>query len=662
MNPKNYHPLTPEQIEQLRSQGCSADDWACVQAVSGFLPERVQDVHFSGEVRLGDLRGSVRSETGLQKPAGIYHAYLANCTIGDGVRIARIHGHLAGYTISDGAWIEDVGTMETTRGATFGNGIEIKALNEGGGRKVTLINGLSAQIAFLQCLVRWRPKLAERLRALAQSAAKTVQGDRGHVGARATIISARQIVDVNVGNGAVVRGAASLENGTILSCLEDPTYVGANVVAKDFIFAAGACVDTGALVTSSFVGQGCKIARQFSSVSSLFFANSEALLGEACNLFAGPYSVTHHKSTLLIAAYVSFFNAGSGTNQSNHMYKLGPVHEGKLQRGCKTGSFAYMKWPSRVGPFSVVLGKHMRSLDTRDFPFSYLKAGPNGHSELLPGLCLISVGTYRDGMKWPQRDRRKSPVRRDIVDFDVLSPLTVGRMLRGLAKLDALIPSTDSSRGSVTIDGMKIRRVMLRKGLQLYEDAVGMYLQGQLVQRIEQARREGISVVDALHVDSQAVFSQEWIDLAGQMMPEARFDAICTQIESGEFDSVEAVQAALEKAHAAYRHDEWSWAAWAYEKHFGIQFEEMSTEQLREAALSWRDLRVKYLQTVLADATKEFDTATRTGFSVLAGDELRDKDFEAVRGTYDDNKFIEQVRAEIAEVAERAQAICSRTR
>ena len=161
-------------------------------------------------------------------------------------------------------------------------------------------------------------------------------------------------------------------NGTILSHPDSPTIIGDAVIAKDFIVAEGAHVVGGAIVQKSFVGQGCRVGNQFSAENCLFFANCEAFHGEAVSFFAGPYTVTHHKSTLLIGGMFSFYNAGSGTNQSNHRYKLGPTHEGKLERGCKTGSFAYVMWPCRVGPFSVVLGKHTRSFDTANLPFQPL--------------------------------------------------------------------------------------------------------------------------------------------------------------------------------------------------------------------------------------------------------------------------------------------------
>ncbi|MCK4489001.1 MAG: DUF4954 family protein, partial [Anaerolineales bacterium] len=41
--------------------------------------------------------------------------------------------------------------------------------------------------------------------------------------------------------------------------------------------------------------------KQFSAENCAFFANCEGFHSEAVSLFAGPFSVTHHKSTLLIA-------------------------------------------------------------------------------------------------------------------------------------------------------------------------------------------------------------------------------------------------------------------------------------------------------------------------------------------------------------------------
>lgn len=84
------------------------------------------------------------------------------------------------------------------------------------------------------------------------------------------------------------------------------------------------------------MGQACKLGHNHSASILCFQQLPREENGEACAIFAGPYTVTHHKSTLLIAGMFSFMNAGSGSNQSNHMYKLGPIHQGTLERGAKT--------------------------------------------------------------------------------------------------------------------------------------------------------------------------------------------------------------------------------------------------------------------------------------------------------------------------------------
>ena len=65
-------------------------------------------------------------------------------------------------------------------------------------------------------------------------------------------------------------------------------------------------------------------------------------------------------------------NAGSGSNQSNHMYKLGPIHQGIVERGGKTTSNSYILWPAQIGAFSLIMGRHYNNADTSDMPFSYL--------------------------------------------------------------------------------------------------------------------------------------------------------------------------------------------------------------------------------------------------------------------------------------------------
>ncbi len=647
---KTYQPLTDIQIEQLKTQGCRSADWSAVSVTDGFDAARVHDVVFEGTVKLGSLAGTTTSASGLDRPCGIEEATLINCTVGDNVRIARIGSHIANYSIGDGACIEDVGVLQTDPGATFGNGVEVEVLNEGGGREVKLFNEMSSQFAYLLCLHRYRPKFIEKLEAYVEQAVAGVKSDIGTIGAGAKLAGVSRIIDVNIGAAATVWGASALVNGTVLSDPDAPTLIGDAVQADDFIIGEASKVTQGAIVAKSFVGQGCQIGKQFSAEGSLFFANCEAFHGEACSVFAGPYTVTHHKSTLLIAGLFSFYNAGSGTNQSNHMYKLGPVHEGKMERGCKTGSFSYMMWPCRVGPFSVVLGKHTRTFDLSDFPFSHIEAAHDGRCMVVPGLNLSTVGTIRDGAKWPTRDRRKDGFKRDRISFDVFSPLVVGRMINGHDRIKELMAKTDKSVDTVTISGAQVKRVLLRGGVKYYRSGIHTYLLEKVVSRIERSVEKGIALSEALAEASDAVYSEKWVDIGGQMMPIKRLEDLYAGVESGKIADADAFEKALDAIHASYAQDEWAWVRQAYKHVFEADLDALKADGADKIADQLLTDQSKFLNLILIDAGKEFDTVTQVGFGQDGSDDDIAADFQAVRGTFDTNKFVKQMKQAVADL------------
>ena len=243
---------------------------------------------------------------------------------------------------------------------------------------------------------------------------------------------------MRIGDYCEIEGAGRLKNGSINSNADDPVHIGYGVVCDDFIISSGSHIEDGTMMTRCFVGQACHMGHNYSASDSLFFSNCQEENGEACAIFAGPFTVTHHKSTLLIAGMFSFMNAGSGSNQSNHMYKLGPIHQGALERGAKTTSDSYILWPARIGAFSLVMGRHVNHPDTSDLPFSYLIEDKNYDLSGSGGLIFVASAQFRDAQKWPKRDLRKDPFRLDQINYNLLSPYTIQKMMKGRSILKEL--------------------------------------------------------------------------------------------------------------------------------------------------------------------------------------------------------------------------------
>ena len=387
----SHRKLTDSEITALQNQGCFSSDWSAIEVAEPFSSASIHHVRFTGKVKLGTLGGEVVTGDGVSRTSGLFNSHIQDCELGNHVLVDQVH-LLKNYRIMDGVVLEQVHSLSVDGTSSFGNATEIEVLNEGGGRELLIFDRLSAQLAYILVTYRHDARLIGALNGMIRDHAAAGSSAKGTVGTGTEITHTGTIQAVNIGESASIRGASLLKNGTIASNREAPVYVGENVLAKDFILLSGSRVDGGAMVDKSLVGQGVHIGKQFSAENSVFFANSEAFHGEAVSVFGGPYTVSHHKSSLLIAGMYSFYNAGSGTNQSNHMYKLGPVHQGILERGSKTGSFAYLLWPCRIGAFSVVMGKNLASFDTSDFPFSYINVD-NEKSILTPAMNLFTVGT-----------------------------------------------------------------------------------------------------------------------------------------------------------------------------------------------------------------------------------------------------------------------------
>jgi len=646
----SHRALTRAEIDTLTQAGCAAEDWAAVQVGPGFDPTRVRRVRFGGQVRLGSLQGRVALDGGVELPCELADATLVNCTLGDEVRVTRVGSHLANYEIGDRAVISDVGAMATAPGATFGNGVEVEAVNEGGGRQLPIFAEMSSQFAYLLCMHRHHPELITRLEGMVAAYTDQARSDRGRVGEGAVVSQVSSITDLNIGPAAQVRGALRLCNGTLLSEPQAPAVVGAGVAAQDFIIGEGSSVKDGVVLSRCFVGQGVQLGKQFSGENSLFFANCEGFHGEACSVFAGPYTVTHHKSTLLIAGIYSFYNAGSGTNQSNHMYKLGPVHQGVVQRGSKNGSFSYMLWPTVVGPFSVTIGKHLGNLDTSELPFSYLTE-VGGESMLTPAMNMHTVGVMRDGEKWPARDRRKGGIKRDLIHFAVFSPYLVQKLIQAEALMLDLHEKTPREVEQVRYKGAMIKRLLLRPSARSYAAATDMYLKGKILERLAPVRNQGPQAWRQALADTGS-YSEEWADVGGLLIGRRRLRELTEAVASGRIAGLAQFQAALAQAHAAYAQDEWSWVRRAFAAREGVEVDQLDAAALAQLEAEHKKLSASYLKKVLADAEKEFDPLAMLGYGADGNEAARAADFAAVRGSFAGNSFVKELQARLAALAD----------
>lgn len=635
----NKRKLTPSEIALLEENGCVCNNWELVSVKEGFCPQYIKDTQFSGKIEMGVFEKEFELAGGLKKQACINRAVIHNCIIGDNVVIENVQNYVANYYIGDNCFIQNIDLILVDGKSSFGNGVEVMVLNETGGREVHITDKLSAHFAYIYSLYRHRPKLIERMKDIIDIYCEKHSSDMGIIGNDCMIVNVGYIKNVRIGSHCKITGAMKLKNGSINSNVHAPVYIGRNVIAQDFIVSSGSRVDRGSIITRCFVGQACHLDHGYSASDSLFFSNCQGENGEACALFAGPYTVTHHKSTLLIAGMFSFMNAGSGSNQSNHMFKLGPIHQGIIERGAKTGSNSYVLWPAKVGPFSLILGRHYHHSDTSNLPFSYL-VEKDDTTHIAPGVNLRSVGTVRDAQKWPKRDNRKDPKTMDYINFNLLSPYTIQKVLAGIEILKNLQQTAGETSEIYTYQSCIINNTSLRRGLKLYEIVVHKFLGNSIIKRLESIPFKNNDEIRERLNPKTDIGMGEWVDLSGLIAPKSEVDKLLSDIEDGQITKLKEVNGTFEQLHNQYYTLEWTWAWDKIKSFYNLELETITAADVIQIVEKWKESVISLDRMIYDDAHKEFSLSFKTGFGADGNIQDQAMDFEYVRGEFDKNPFV----------------------
>jgi len=641
-----YRNLTNPEIKQLEKQMCTCEEWSNIFVTNDFDPKNIYNSHFSGVVKIGSQQQKIILYGGIKRQAGIYNSTIHNCGIGNNCYINYVKNYISNYNIGDNVIINNVQIIANQGRSSFGNGIKVAVLDESGGREIMMYDSMSAQIAYIMTLYRYRPELIRKLEEIISTYANDHAYERGSISDNCRITNTGSILNMRIGPFSCIEGARQLENGTLVSNEQAPVYIGNNVITHDTIILSGSKITDGVIAHKCFIGQGCELGKNYSAENSVFFANCQGFHGEACSIFAGPYTVTHHKSTLLIAGMYSFLNAGSGSNQSNHMYKLGPIHQGIVERGSKTTSDSYLLWPAKIGPFTLVMGRHYKNSDTSNLPFSYL-IEKDDKSWLAPAVNLRSVGTIRDAMKWPKRDNRKDPNKIDCINYNLLSPYSVQKMVKAIDILERLKTVSGETSQEYVYQNTSITLNSLKRGIKMYDIGIDKFLGNSVITKLQEATLNNEEDLRKHLQPTSEVGQGEWIDLAGLIAPKNEIDAILCDIECGKLDQLDEIQARLKSLHDRYYEIEWNWSSDLLQWRLQKPLSKITVNDILGVIKQWKKSVIDLDQMLYEDAKKEFTLSAMTGFGIDGDKETILADFAMVRGTFENNSLVKQILSHI---------------
>ena len=579
--------LTVDEIGMLERSGCRAEDWTRINVAEDFSPEYVRNVDFYGDITLGVFDKTIQIDNGFHRHTGIERAVLRDVSIGDNCLIENIGNYISRYDIGEECVISNVGTIATTENPTFGQDNQVALLNEAGAPNVVLYDGLTSQMAALMMRTASDKPVWAKIAKMVKAQVEASRPDRGTIGYSVKIANTREIVNVVVDDECEINGASLLVETTLKSSSEASIYIGHDVICENTIVQAGSSILDGAKLDNCFVGEACHIGRGFSAESSVFFANSYMDNGESCAAFCGPFSVSHHKASLLIGVETSFYNAGSATNYSNHAYKMGPLHYGTLERGSKTASGAHILMPATIGPFTMCMGKIQSHPVCPTLPFSYAIAEGRA-TRIIPGVNFATVGTYRDIMKWPKRDKRPMNGRRSIVNTDWLSPFVVQRAVAGRGLLNRL---SDEQESTEETEGFSITASSAKRGIRFYDMAIKMFI-------AEAVKARGTEL------PTSTTGTGEWIDLSGMLVPKNDIDELLIDVSSDRITDISSVENRLLASHANYGEYKWNFAYRLALDFYSL--DTITTDDAETIRQKGEEARRQWINLIKQDAEKEF--------------------------------------------------------
>ena len=139
----------------------------------------------------------------------------------------------------------------------------------------------------------------------------------------------------------------------------------------------------------------------------------------------------------------------------------------------------------------------------------------------------------------------------------------------------------------------------------------------------------------------------EWVDISGLFAPQQSIDKLIKKIISGEIDSLDTINAYFEELHKNYYDLEWTWAYECILKWYGLEPENICVEDIIDIVTTWKDAVIGLDKLIYEDARKEFSMNAQVGFGADSCNKA--SDFEQVRGDFENNTFVSDVRKHIEE-------------
>ena len=175
---------------------------------------------------------------------------------------------------------------------------------------------------------------------------------------------------------------------------------------------------------------------------------------------------------------------------------------------------------------------------------------------------------------------------------------------------------------------------------------IDKFLGNSIISRIHKKNIKNIEELRKILSPTANYGQGDWIDISGMIYPQKTFTDAIVAIENNTFDSLKKINKAFDSIHQNYYDYEWNWAYELIQKTYNLDLEKMHKDQLIELVNKWIKAVVDLDHMLYQDAKKEFSLSTQVSFGI-DGDQEERKDFLSVRGDFDSNATVQEIKKHI---------------
>ncbi|MCZ9918966.1 DUF4954 family protein [Brachyspira hyodysenteriae] len=187
----------------------------------------------------------------------------------------------------------------------------------------------------------------------------------------------------------------------------------------------------------------------------------------------------------------------------------------------------------------------------------------------------------------------------------------------------------------LTYKNMIIKISSLDKYSKRYSIAIDLYLHNKILSYIENSKNID-EIIKNLNYDENSIF-EKWVDIGGLICAKQRIDNIIKDLENDKISDVKSLTERFEDIYNLYLEDEKSWVMNTIKSRYNIK--DIDKETIKKLLINHISLLEEAYNIFYKDVEKEYD-ASKMVSSGIDDKSVMEKDFEAVRGTVNDNTFV----------------------